>query len=66
MAESGFAADDEVGQSLRIIEKQRATKRFAVFGGMIAALVILVLAVVLGYSDKPDVGGAPGQSVGAP
>ena len=51
--EPGFAADDEVAQSIRTIQRQRSTKLILMIVGLVGALAVLFLGVVLSYSSEP-------------
>lgn len=46
--------DPELRHSLRVIERQRATKKYGVIIGLVLALGIGLLAVTLAYNDTPD------------
>jgi hypothetical protein len=48
------ADDPELRHSLRVIERQRATKKYGVIIGLVLALGIGLLAVTLAYNDTPD------------
>jgi hypothetical protein len=64
MSQPGFVADDEIRESLRVIERQRAGKRIAVLVGMVVALFALLIAVMIGYSDREGMEVTPQTSGG--
>jgi hypothetical protein len=62
MAHPGFAVDDEIRESLRVIQRQRNGKRVAVIGMMVAAFLALLIAVLFGYKDRGNMQVRPPES----
>ncbi len=54
MSNQDMVDDPELRQSLRVIERQRATKKWGVIIGIFLALGIAMLAVTLAYNDTPE------------
>lgn len=59
MAQTGFVTDDELANSLRVIQKDRSRKRTFVLGAMVAAVVVAGFAVYAAYSSTPDAAKIP-------
>jgi hypothetical protein len=64
MAQPGFVADDEIRESLRVIERQRSGKKVAVLVGMVVAMLALLIAVMIGYQDRGEMQVRPQTSGG--
>lgn len=62
MAEPGFVDDDEMANSLRVIQKDRSRKRTLVLSAMVGAVVLAGFAVYAAYSSTPDAAKIPGAS----
>jgi len=51
--------DREVRDSIRVMNQQRSTKKWAVLFGLVVALIALFGAVFLAYRDEPDAAKKP-------